>query len=53
MTTVTNQAKTFISDTWTEATYTWDEGGARTWENQTALANQTKTSATVTNQAKS
>ena len=53
MATVSNQSKTFISNTWTEATYTWGNAGSRTWENQTVTTNQAKNSATLTNQAKS
>ena len=50
---MTNQSKSTHSDTWTDATYTWEDAGSRTWENQTDLSNQTKTSASLTNQAKS
>lgn len=50
--TVTNQAKTYISVTWNEATFTWENSGSRTWENQTVTANQAKNTGTVANQTK-
>lgn len=54
MATLTNEAKTFESDTWDEATYTWEDAGSRTWENQTALANEAKpANASLTNEAQS
>ena len=52
-TTVTNVDKTIKTDTWDEATYTWDDSVPKTWDNQIAtFANDTKHSTLVNNQTK-
>lgn len=52
MATVVNQERNVQSDTWSEATYAWEDAGSRSWGDQRVLTNQTKNTATLTNQAK-
>ena len=51
---LSNISKVSADDTWEEATYTWEEAGLSTWENQRVfVAKEAKNSAiTLSNEAK-
>ena len=51
--TVSNISKVSADQTWEEATYTWEEAGLSTWENQRVfVTKESKNSLSVTNESK-
>ena len=51
--TISNISKVSADQTWEEATYTWEEAGLSTWENQRVfITKESKNSLSVTNESK-
>ena len=51
--TISNISKVSADQTWEEATYTWEEAGLSTWENQRVfVTKESKNSTSVTNESK-
>ena len=51
--TISNISKVSADQTWEEATYTWEEAGLSTWENQRVFVTKdSKNNTSVTNEAK-